>query len=296
MRLLVPSVGRKRYLCHRLTSLLADRGGELLGSDLDERAPALACVDRRVDLPRSDADEYWQAVKRVIDEERIDAVLPVRQEELLAWAECREVLPMGLAIKVSAPETLRICGDKARLYRLVSSLGLECPRWQRLPATGEWGVEFSGPMVVKPIHGSGSRGVKKLTRAQAFDHASSDSNTPYLVQEYVEGAEYSADCYVDESGDLVACCVRERLEVEAGECVSARVVERYDLERICEVLAARLVFSGPFNAQFVDDAGTPKLIDLNPRFPGGIRFTEEAGYPYVAWWVAELYGESLKRP
>jgi carbamoyl-phosphate synthase large subunit len=295
MRLLVLSVGRKDYLCCRLAGLMAERGGELIGADIDARAPALACAHRSVSLPLFCDKDYWQVACELIKKEGIDAVLPLRHEELIGWSEHLCDLPPGLVLRTHPFETLKTCTDKSQLYEFADGLGIACPKWERVRTTDAWLPILDGPLVIKPNSGAGSQGVKKLRDALEFDQSLIESNVAYIVQELAEGPEYSADGYVNASGVLVACCIRERLKVRDGECVAARVVVQRDIEERCNILSRHLSFSGPFNAQFIDVGGEPKLIDLNPRFPGGVRFTEEAGYPFIEWWVSELFGKPVKR-
>lgn len=287
VRLLVPSIGRKRRLARLLRAELSRTDGVLLGSDLDPLAPALEDVDIAVGLPAFDADDYWEALDVVVREYAIDAVLPVRDAELVAWAKRSESGRLPVASLLPDAGTLAICRDKTRLYDVAQECGIACPEWSTsLAGSDAWVL----PRVVKPVTGSGSRGLRLVDSLVALRSAVEEAREPLLVQEWREGTEYSVDCLANRDGELIDCCVRERRVVEHGECIDGDVVRDPELAGLCARLAQHLVLRGVFNVQFIRDAAAPWLIDLNPRFPGGIAITERAGHRFVARTVEMLSG------
>ncbi|MGB5468492.1 MAG: hypothetical protein WBM84_20690, partial [Sedimenticolaceae bacterium] len=91
MNLLIPSVGRKGYLVEQLRSAMRRRGGRLFGADLSDQAPGLRHVDGRIQLPPFGSDSYWPAVDELLVDNGIGAVIPVRDAELVGWAERAEM-------------------------------------------------------------------------------------------------------------------------------------------------------------------------------------------------------------
>lgn len=291
----MPSVGRKRYLLGRLGAWLRDTGGQVFGADLTDQAPALRLVDREVRLPLFDDPGYWPAVDRLVDAERIDAVLPVRDAELAGWARRAESGQLAARVWLSPAVTLELCRDKAALYRAAASAGLRCPSWMRVDAGGPGAaavdlamVEL--PLIAKPVHGSGSRGVRVLRTPAQLRAWHRRQAGPALLQRCVSGPEYSIDAYVAADGLLRACCPRRRVQVRHGESVAGEPVTDRRLVELAETLTGAMRFRGVINIQVIVDAEGPWLIDLNPRMPGGIAITEAAGYPFIAWTLADLAG------
>jgi carbamoyl-phosphate synthase large subunit len=293
MNLLVPAIGDKVDLARLLGQALHAQGGLLYGSDLSPAARALDRVDRRIDLPGFDAPEFWSVFDAVVRAERIDAVLPVRDAELVDWAERAESGRLPVSMLLSSAETLRLCHDKSRLYTFANSTGVDCPDWHPFDLMGRE-TTLGFPLILKPRCGSGSRGVVRVESAVELAQAQLQPGTPYLAQSCVRGREYSVDCFATPGGRLAACCVRERLVVRAGQSVSGRCVSDPLLIDSSERLAAQLVFRGVVNFQYLRTDDEIWLIDLNPRFPGGIAQTEAAGFPFVSWTLAALSGTEFQ--
>ena len=288
MNVLIPSVGRKRYLVRMFLAALQSSGGRLFVSDVDGNAPALSEGGERVVLPRFDDATYWSVATGLIEARGIDAVLPVRDAELVGWAERGETGGLGAVVCLSPSSTLRICTDKSRLYAEAARGGVRSPRtWQQV----EWHrlmQDWPGTLVAKPITGSGSRGLRILRDAPDLAEARHGLQG-YLVQERVAGPEFSVDCFfAGRGGRPMQCLARQRLEVEDGECVRARIVQRADLESLVQRLAEALSFQGVVNFQFIDSEQGPLLIDVNPRFPGGLKISVAHGFSAVSDTLALL--------
>lgn len=289
MNLLVPSVGRKRYLCGALREALYARGGRLFGADLDDAAPALAELDLRIELPPFGTDDYWSSVDRAIHDCAIDAVLPVRGAELVAWAERAEAGRLAATLVSSPAATLQCCSDKDRLYRTLRGAAVACPDWALLDRADP-SPPFAYPLIAKPVAGAGSRGVLRLLVDGELAALAAATDEPYLLQPWLGGQEYSIDCYALPDGRLARCCPRRRLVVVDGECVVGELVSSPDLVALAHRVAAGLRFRGVFNLQAIDTPEGPFVIDVNPRFPGGIAISERAGCGLIEATVAALHG------
>lgn len=287
MNLLVPSIGNKIYLARRLRQALSAGGGTLLASDRVADAPALDMADRRISLPRFGSKNFWQAVDRVVVEHRIDAILPARDVELAGWAGRAEAGLLHARTLLSSASTLRACLNKAVLYDAAAKAGVYCPAWQEI-STEEMAGDLGFPVIVKPVQGSGTRGVLEIATREELALWRADIDVPYLTQTRKLGTEYSVDCFADPGGELIACCVRERVLVRNGQSVVGRVVEDRHLVEQCHKLASVFAFRGVVNFQFIRDRSASWLIDVNPRIPGGIEITESAGFPFIDWTVAAL--------
>jgi carbamoyl-phosphate synthase large subunit len=280
VRLLMPSIGRKVYLASRLREALSGIDGVLFGSDLDARAPALGHVDAAIELPAFEDGDYWPAVDAAIRRHGITAVLPTRDGELEAWSRRAERGELRADVALSSPATLNICANKTRLYAEAAACEIRCPYWIPITAeTDEAGLFF--PSVIKPLQGSGSRGVYRVESETQWWDVMPRVSRPSLLQAWRTGIEYSVDCFADETGQLVDWCVRERMQVVDGEATAGRIVDLPELVDLCGRLASRMRFRGVFNVQFIVDDDGPWLIDLNPRFPGGIAITEAAGHAFI---------------
>ena len=115
-----------------------------------------------------------------------------------------------------------------------------------------------------------------------------------LVQEHLPGPEYSLDVLATESGEVRAVVPRERLRVDSGIAITSRTVHDDELEEIGARAAEAAGISGVANVQVMRDAaGTPRLIEINPRFPGTMPLTVASGVNMPRLALGELLGEPI---
>jgi carbamoyl-phosphate synthase large subunit len=130
--------------------------------------------------------------------------------------------------------------------------------------------------IYKPIFGFGSRGI---TRSEKLN----EDDTHKVVQKFIEGVEYSVDCYSNKNGVFIDGVSRIRLEVCCGEVSKSETVYDPELLNICENICNDLKIIGPSNFQFIKENITNKIyiIEINCRFGGGATFSYKSGLDYI---------------
>ncbi|WP_158246300.1 ATP-grasp domain-containing protein [Sulfobacillus sp. hq2] len=131
------------------------------------------------------------------------------------------------------------------------------------------------PAVVKPDRGSGAVGVRKVTNDAEVLAAVKCTEEP-MIQEWIEGTEYTVDAFCC-SGEIMVAVPRKRLKVR-GEVVIAQVTRHPRIVELCRTICEWFHFEGCVNIQFLEDhKGNLFCIDINPRISGGLPITIKAG-------------------
>lgn len=145
------------------------------------------------------------------------------------------------------------------------------------------------PVVVKPVSGSGSSGVRLCDSAtaaiKAFERAKNSlldqvelASPDILVQQYVEGEEYSAEI-IAHDGELHCLGILAKHKgptpcfVEVGHDFPAPLPEPslQELASFAAGAASALGLEfGPAHVEFVITASGPVVIEVNPRLAGGM--------------------------
>src|SRR5262249_34167830 len=115
-----------------------------------------------------------------------------------------------------------------------------------------------------------------------------------VVQDFVEGTEFTVDLLADLNGRVISVVPRERLVIRAG--VSDKGVTRRNstvMDFAVEV-AERLQIVGAANIQCKWDGTQVTLIEVNPRFSGGIPLTMAAGADFASWLVQMAAGIEVR--
>ena len=272
---------------------IADHPLDVYSADIDPFAAGLYLVapERRVMLPRGDSPRFVGAVMDVCREHAIDVLVPTVDSELLPVAEARgEFEAAGVALVNPSAETLRICLDKWALHQ-------RCEGVVRVPASAVVDGDFDPalielPVIVKPRSGSGSRGIRLISDRDELAAVARDGTQ--LVQEHLPGPEHSLDVLARRDGRVLAVVPRERLKVDSGIAVTARVTRDEQLESFGRTVAERIGLVGVGNVQVKQAAGgEPALLEVNPRFPGSMPLTIAAGVNMPALAVREALGQPM---
>ena len=114
-----------------------------------------------------------------------------------------------------------------------------------------------------------------------------------IVQEYLDGPEFTIDLFCDMQGVAIAAVPRERLVIRSGVTDRGRTVRDQSLIDLAVRCAEVLDFRGAVNVQCRVVGTTPVVFEINPRFSGGIQLTMAAGADFAEWTIRAARGETL---
>lgn len=242
------------------------------------------------------------------NEERIDWILQTAREHgiklILAgriggFYEARRALfeAQGITLVTGgmSMETFACVDDKSRFTAESEAADLAC-----VPAITATNADelisayetlaTSGEVCIKPtvgIYGQGFWRFKpeadafscfadpdaRQTSFQAYLHAyrQAPERPPMLVMPYMAGSECSVDM-VCENGKVIACVGRRK------EGLNQTFERDTDAVRLAVRAAEHFKCDGLVNVQTRDnDNGQPHLLEINPRYSGGVGYTRHAG-------------------
>lgn len=116
----------------------------------------------------------------------------------------------------------------------------------------------------------------------------------YFDQPLISGQEYTVDAYVERTGRVLGVLSRKRIKVSAGE---VDVSETHRHKSILDLTSHVLSFKGwegPITLQFIDSERGPVIIEVNPRFGGGVTHSIHCGLDMPRWIIREQLGRALK--
>ena len=194
----------------------------------------------------------------------------------------------------SKPEVLDVCQDKRKTYRFLLKNGFDTPVTMSIRSALST-KKLSWPCFLKPWDGYASRGNAVVTnRRELSFHAKKIPNA--ICQEYIDGAEYTCDAYVDLNMKVRCVVPRRRVEVRAGEVSKGRVVKNphimSEAGKLVEALGAG---PGVITLQlFLTSDDKVKFIEINPRFGGGAPLSIRAGANFPKWILQEVLGKKTR--
>lgn len=267
----------------------------VLGTDLNDMCVGLQWVDKGFVLPHcSAADDYLAQLAAVCTREGVQLILPGTEKELELLAAHAAMLlsQSGAVVVASTPDVLRVAMNKWETCRFLAAEGLNYPRFARLEAADEVRRlvdEVGFPLIVKPFHGTSSRGLVKV-RSWADLDVAQGFGVPSVVQEFLEpdDEEYSVAVYTARDGRPVGTISYLRQQLMAGATYRARVGHHPVVESEALAVAEALRPSGPCNIQLRLTSRGPVTFEVNARFSGGVSMRAHFGYNEVEMAIRDL--------
>jgi len=213
------------------------------------------------------------------------------------------------------PEAIAVCRDKATQRERLAAGGLPGPAFVTAPTpevAADAAVLIGFPVVVKPVAGSGSIGVRRCATAGEVVAAAAailevDPATIALppqravvVEEYLSGDEYS----VETLDEVPVGVTRKHLGpepffVEIGHDFPATLGPAVTAEIGDAAVAALRALGLGWGCAHVElryGPGGPRIVEVNPRLAGGMipRMVQEAtGIDMIAYQVAKAAGRAV---
>src|SRR5271167_4860960 len=122
----------------------------VVACDASSYSYGLYQVPKRYRIPRADAPHYLNALKRLIQAENANVLLPGTEPEVRVIADAiGEFNRIGCTVIVNPRDVIGLCSNKAAVYRWLAEKGFDVPR--SVPASGwkELAADCGFPLVAK---------------------------------------------------------------------------------------------------------------------------------------------------
>ena len=295
MNILILSAGTRNKIVQYFRREL-DGIGRVIATDMQAIAPAIYDADTFYLVPRITAPGYVEQILDICRKEQISGVLSLIDPELSLLAENSERFAAVGAQVIGSP--LAQCEralDKWSMYLWLRAHGYACAEtfldFSDFEAAVQAGrVTF--PVFVKPRFGSASIAISK---ADDMDTARFlfQRQPDMIVQEFLDGQEIGADCYIDlVSHEVVSIFTKKKLLMRAGETDKAISFRDPMLFTLIERFARESGYLGQIDVDIFDVGGTYYISEVNPRFGGGYPHAYESGVNHMRLIVNNLNGHA----
>lgn len=289
---LVTAGSRRVALVQAFRTALRTLGlsGRIVVTDVNPLSPAVHVADRAYRVPMSEDPSYLDEIGAICDAERIGLIVPTIDDELPLFGAARERFAARDVFVACSPEATNVlCNDKLATCRHLRAAGV--------PAAASWRPAELGPaprmpLFIKPRTGRGAVGAFAVRTPREFEFFSEYVPDP-IVQEYLDGPEYTIDVLCGTDGTPLAIVPRERVVIRAGVIDRGRTVADPSLIELARAACGAVTFTGPVNIQCRMRGDDPVIFEINPRFSGGIALTIQAGADIPAMLVRLALGRHV---
>ena len=293
INILILSAGTRNKIVQYFKKTLGENG-KVIATDMSTIAPAIYEADKYYIVPRITEPGYIDIILDICKKENISGVLSLIDPELSLLAENEEKFKnIGTTVIGSSYELCERALDKMQMFQWLRSHGYNCAKSyvdkNEFFADVKTG-KANYPVFVKPVRGSASIAISKVfdneTVDLLFDHSDN-----LMIQEYLDGQEIGADCYIDLlSGELVSVFTKKKIVMRAGETDKSVSFKDEKLFELIKKFVNESGWRGQIDIDIFEINGEYHISEVNPRFGGGYPHAYECGADHMKLIVNNLNG------
>lgn len=288
-----------------------------IGTDIQDGVVGRYLCDKFCRISRPSSKEYLPQLISICKKNGIDVLLPQNTAELPVLAEHKDEFESeGTRVAISSKRSIDIANNKFELTKLAKAVGVPAPRFHLVRNQEDLvkRAEDLGwpqrPVVIKPPVSNGMRGLRVIdesldqkhlffTEKPSGVHVKMDylksvlgpSFPELLVMEYLGGEEYTVDAL---KADKLVVIPRKRDLIKTGITFNGTVEKNEEIIEHSKRLSRETGLSYAFGFQFkLDDDGTPRLLESNPRIQGTMVLATFAGANLIYGAVKHAMGEEV---
>lgn len=283
--------GAKRVaMARKIEEAFAKRNKSVRYFSLElERTVPIACMATVIIGYRWSDERIYSLLRDIVKTHTIDIIIPFVDGAIEVTSRFLMENPeLNLFAPVASTELVSVLFDKKLSATLFEANEIPIPKTHE---SADGAATY--PLIAKPRKGSASKGIKVIHTPEELQSLDEPDN--YLIQQYVEEAEeISVDCYMNVRDFTVqVISPRRRLETLGGEAVRSVTIENEAIYALSKEILLKLSLIGASTLQFLIPKENPsevKLMEINPRFGGGVLCSIGAGADVAACLADDFLG------
>jgi len=267
---------------------------KIIATDMNDFNAGRYIADEFYQIHSKTNEEFLKEIIDICKKEEAEIFIPIIDERLIFLSKNKEFFEKnGIFMLLSNQEAIEISCDKEKTYLFFKENNIPTPKLYFDIS------EIEYPTILKPrIGGRASLNVYKISDKESLNfYLSRFNQNQMILQQYIEGIEFTADCLNSLDGNIfIAGVVRKRIETKSGVSVKAEIIEGKIEEKILEYIeyfSTKLKIIGAYNVQgFITEKEEIYFTEINPRFAGTHAFTISAGLNSIQYIIDMYKGKS----
>lgn len=252
----------------------------VIGIDSNDKGDAKRYCNEFYLSPNGASYDFILFLKKIA--KKVDFVFLYVDEEIRKINMYRKTLnSLKKKLILSEKKTIDICLNKKKFFYFCKKNKINCPS-----------EKYTKKMLAKPIYGRGSKNI--FTIKNKLEYNFFKSKKDFLIQNFINGDEYTIDCLFDINGNLIFALPRLRI-VHRGESIIGKIVKNQKLINFVIDFSKKIKFYGPINIQVIKDKNNKIwVLEVNPRLSGSIEFSIKAGFNPLSYFSIDKKSEFKK--
>lgn len=252
-------------------TLMKDNKYFIIGIDIQDECVGNFITNKYIKCLKFTDPNYWEFIYNLIRGYNITHVFPTYSTEIIEWSQRKSYIKnnFNCIVFVNDLDVVNIADNKLETYKWCCENNINIPIKKDI---------INRPIIIKPIKGCGSNNIEILRNTNNNHTIKNFSIDEFIIQEFIDGLEYTIDVIADPEGNIINVIPKERLLIKNGQSfksVTRNDEELIDFARRCSILLGN---KSIINIQVIrDKTGKIYLIEINPRFPTTINLSIESG-------------------
>lgn len=270
----------------------------IVTADPDHRAPGHWLGNHGHVIPLASDINYGNKLLDIVKQHSINLLFVGTDVELQFLSRNSHIFEvLGCKVIVSPPDVVEIADSKYLTARFLKQNGFPYPKTflsslredkQKLLTQA---THF--PLFAKPNRGARSVGAKIIKTS--MDLASVLDEKDYVIQEFLEGPEYTAGCV--RMNNSTSGVVLLKRDLKEGNTIRSYHDGTNKHQDFIKEVADKLNVYGPCNFQFIERDGIPVIFEINARCSGTTPIRSLFGFNEIDAIInAVIYNKPVPQP
>lgn len=280
----------------------------IVGCDMRQMEHNWVDVDKFYHTSPCNSDDYINELLLICKIEKIDILIPCHTNELEKLALSLDLFStIGTKVAVADASSLHLINDKIRSAAFLKYICVDMPKYMAVESADMLGTLndkslfdfFPNGFVVKERHNCGGRGMRVYKEQNSFNADDIDyirgiiaTDGGVLIQEYLDGKEFTVDIIADHGDVLYAVCRHNEL-MENGVARISTIVNDESIIEMCGLICKATRYHGNIGFDIRCSDGKPFIIDINPRLTATVSLAAAAGINLPYYGLKLALGEEV---
>lgn len=275
-------VGQGLIKCLKLANSTSVDKYSVLACDMSENAPGMYRAQKSIIVPAAHSSNYIESIIKICNNYGIKAIMIGTEEELEVLVKNSNKIKneTGATVINSPINVVQLTRDKWNAHNHLVENGFACAE-SALPEKQEDFIKkHDFPIVVKPREGHGSLYFSVANNAEEINNATKaiqNYGWKPMLQEYLDGVEYTVGIVVDSTGTEILSSIPIRKIIRNGQTFRAFIEDNKEITETSEKISLSIGGLGPINIQGKLHNGQFKVFEINPRFSATLPIRAVAG-------------------